>query len=53
MKKVKYIGQLEALLPKHGVVVNNGDVIEVGDDFENALFEEMIEKPTKKDGDAQ
>jgi hypothetical protein len=53
MKKVKYNGQNEALLPLHGLVVHNGDVIEVEDEFENALFEEIKEKLSKKDGDAQ
>jgi hypothetical protein len=53
MKKVKYNGQTEVLLPLHGKIVNNGDVIEVEDEFENALFEEVKEKPSKKDGDAQ
>lgn len=51
MKKVKYNGQQnEVLLPQFGIIVNNGDVIDVPDDFNNALFEDVKEKP-QKDGD--
>jgi hypothetical protein len=51
MKKVKYNGQNEVLIPTHGLIVNNGDVIEVEDDFNNAQFEEIKEKASKKDGE--
>lgn len=51
MKKLKYKGQHEAIIPTHGLIVNYGDVIEVEDDFNNAQFEEIKEKTSKKDGE--
>lgn len=51
MKKVKYIGKIEVLIPHQGLIVNNGDVVEVPDDFTNVQFEEVKEKTSKKDGD--
>lgn len=53
MKKVKYVGQQDGvivMLPESPVVVNNGDVIDVMDDFSNANFEDFVEAapaPTK------
>lgn len=41
MKKVKYNGDLEALIPTLSVVVKKGDIIEVPDDFFNVDFEEV------------
>ena len=38
MKKVKFIGAYEALLPTLGITVKPEDVIEVEDDFDNVLF---------------
>jgi hypothetical protein len=51
MKKVKYVGQQDdmiVMLPEAPVVVKNGDVIEVPDDFFNANFEEVVEKKSSK-----
>lgn len=41
MKKVKYNGDLEALIPTLNLVVKKGDIIEVPDDFFNVYFEEV------------
>lgn len=48
MKKVKYKGDLPALLPTLGIEVKPGDVIEVPDDFVNANFEEVPKETTKE-----
>lgn len=38
MKKVKYNGDLEVIMPTIGITVEPGDVIDVEDDFENGKF---------------
>jgi hypothetical protein len=48
VKKVKYNGAHEAHLTTINKVVKNGDVIEVEDGFENALFELVVEKKEEK-----
>lgn len=49
MKKVKYNGSLPTVLPTLGLEVKPGDVIDVPDDFNNALFDEVAPSvaPTK------
>lgn len=50
MKKVRYEGQNEVILHSYGIEVKNGDVIEVEDDFFNAQFSDVKEKPQKDGG---
>ncbi|GEM_PF-5873463 len=38
MKSVKYMAEYDGNLPSLGISVKPGDVIEVEDDFDNALF---------------
>lgn len=45
MKQVKYLGNGTAEILKLSLVVHNGDVVTVPDDFFNALFEDV--KPSK------
>lgn len=50
MKKVKYNGENEVVLYSYGIIVNKDDVIEVEDDFFNAQFSDVVEKPQKDGG---
>ena len=38
MKRVKFVGEYEVTMPTINVQVKPGDVIEVEDTFDNALF---------------
>lgn len=49
MKKVKYTGDLPATLPTLGLEVKPGQEIEVPDDFNNALFVDVVENQPKKE----
>lgn len=49
MKKVKYTGEFEAVMPSLGITVKPDDVIEVDDDFSNSNFTPIEE--VKKKGD--
>jgi hypothetical protein len=48
LKKVKYVGDVEVVIPTLGLVVNKDDVIEVDDSFYNAQFEDVVEKKENK-----
>jgi hypothetical protein len=45
MRTVKFNGYGVHQVPTLGIVVANGDVIDVPDDFENALFEDFVPQP--------
>lgn len=47
MKRVKYIGEVEVMLPALHVIVRPNDELDVPDDFENALFI-LVETKAKK-----
>lgn len=49
MKKVKYVGEFEAVMPSLNVSIKPGDIIEVDDDFYNSNF--IPVEDTKKKGD--
>lgn len=51
MKKVKYVGDTEVALTTLGLVVKNGDVVDVPDDFANELFQEVPPAKTTKGDD--
>lgn len=48
MRKVKYIGETEAILPHLGVAVKPGEEIEVDEDFNNTLFVPIEEVKVEK-----
>lgn len=49
MKKVKFIGEDEKILPTLGITVKPGDELDVPDDFANALFVSV--EDSRKKGD--
>ena len=49
MKKVKYLGTFDVIIPSLGLVVTNGDVIEVPDDFSNACYADYDESTLKEE----
>lgn len=48
MKKLKYVGDQEVIIPQLGVLVKNGDVIDAPDDFNNANFQAVKSKEAPK-----
>lgn len=48
MRKVKYIGEIEAILPNLGISIKPGQEIEVDEDFNNTLFVPVEEIKTEK-----
>lgn len=52
MKKVKYVGGFDVILPSIPASAKPGEVIDVPDDFYNVNFEPVIEPNSKnKKGD--
>lgn len=50
--KVKYVGEIDVMIPTLGIQVKKGDEIEVPEDFSNANFVPVEEKVnSKKKGD--
>lgn len=49
MKKVVYKGDIEVIIPSLGILVKQGDVIDVPDDFLNGQFEDVKEKKEVKE----
>jgi hypothetical protein len=59
MRKVKYVGQMDGIilmLEGNPIIVNNGDQVDVPDDFSNTNFEDVVVEKvtatkTSKQGD--
>lgn len=51
MKKVKYVGERELIVIELGKLVKKGDVIDVPNEFANALFEEVKKEKIKEVND--